>query len=639
MKNKLLLFIIFIAFIILLIASFILFGISLNTNYFLIFILQFAIFTTPWLVSKVLFNKNFIGVFSISLYLIYIPIFIVGILLNSLISLDLNIYFSFFSLILIIYWGSLLVIGIQSLKQTEVENFTKNFVYLVPIILIYLGILFTIRDLDSIISYDYLQHNAVINNMVDRGRLCILPGQCSNLFLKEGYSTFYHVIFSFLTGWSNFDISKTMFVLDFTWSVVFSIVLFKIFKSSLGNTLFSVLGVLGTLLIFINGAYEYSLFIPQTFAFFIFSVAISIKPKISFWQLLVLIILLFFSHFIIGTYLIILLLIRELIFKRYLSKNPNEKGMVVFMSILIFIFTLILAWLEFRIESTIQINDLLVIGSNTNGDFEQHLEFLFANLSYFTVLILPLVFFVLKQKNNSANSFAIVYLLIASSIYLLRPTYANKFIIGGGIFFILLLLNYIKSLKLENSVKILLILIVLIGLSSNFISNYLEYQTFYEKLDTNHTALNIKNNEIIEYLNLNYSSEQCILISDPVSQIEIVGETAWQTAAAQYMLPESRQAIYNFINNPTDSTYLNLINIQELKSSNSFCFLYSNKLEQSLVREDTRWLNNIYTYIIDSDLSITESSYLNEIQQFLDEKNSEIIYFDDSYALFSSIEI
>jgi len=170
---------------------------SLGTNYIFIGYLIFTILTLPNLLSKVIFKSRLFGITSALLF-IYCPVlFLLQVCVANITGLSLNEILPFGVIFNLILWNALFLLFIigDNKKGNESEVTLKEVASaLLPSIIFVIFVSIFIRQRDSVVALDYLQHLTVPNKIFHNGILCILPGQCSNLFLQHGYTTFYHII-------------------------------------------------------------------------------------------------------------------------------------------------------------------------------------------------------------------------------------------------------------------------------------------------------------------------------------------------------------------------------------------------------------------------------------------------------------
>lgn len=229
-------------------------------------------------------------------------------------------------------------------------------------------------------------------------------------------------------------------------------------------------------------------------------------------------------------------------------------------------------------------------------------------------------------------TFSFVFICISISAYLLGPTYANKFLIGFGVFGIYVITEYIsKSIK-SKSYKLVIFIFIAISIGLNFTLQYKKYEDFY-KQDNGDRSVIVKEDDAIKEFFNNYDSK-CIVLSDPYTQIIIAGFTDFSTANAQYMELDSRRTLVSFITNPSDETYSKLINITELKpyTNEDICFVYTSRLDEAIKTNQTYWTENIYSYILENNYPIRSTVAL---RGYLDSIGYKIVFNNPNFIVFA----
>src|SRR5690606_35247572 len=129
----------------------------------------------------------------------------------------------------------------------------------------------------------------------------------------------------------------------------------KIFK----NDLISSFIVAFSTLTFVNGAYEFSLLIPQTFTFYLFLQLLSSK-KLNLIGLILGSIFLILTHFVMGSFLVLILIFKILILKKLkeMYGHINKLNFVIYIFFLVTALTLLLNISGFSFESYLQQNEI-----------------------------------------------------------------------------------------------------------------------------------------------------------------------------------------------------------------------------------------------------------------------------------------
>jgi len=605
---------------------------SLGTNYVFISCVVFSILTLPNLLSRVIFKSRLFGITSAFLFLYYPILFLLQLLISNLTGLSLNEVLPFGVIFNLILWNSLFILFIigDNKKDNQSEQALKEIASaLAPAILFVLFVFIFIRQKDSVVALDYLQHLTVPNKMFRDGLLCILPGQCSNLFLQHGYTTFYHIIFGNMSAFLGTDPVKTFYVLDILFPLVASVPIFLTFKKVTRSTLWSQLGVLLTLLTFVMGGYDFMFFIPQTFALYLFILAFG-EEKLKFSQLIPLSLLLISVHFIIGTLFVGYLWFRFLVVKNLKSKKEK----FVFLSLLaLSIFFFILANITgFSLEKLIQEDAIETIGSLTNAYYPRNIPVYLRNLGagWLLLLIAYLGTLIDKKKDELTLSLS-SFVAFGAIFYFAAPTYANKFAIGLGFFASLLIIKYIWSLGFKPIIKIFFFVGLILTWGLNFYVQYNRYLAFYAQEDGTVSAIVQEDEAIIEYIQNNDLTDTFI-ISDPYTQLIIASLGNVDTANAQYMRIETRNNLIEYLKTPGIETYEKLLTSPGIPPGTELHILYTSRLERSLKLEDYAWLYNIYSLPLDNSYTIkTATVRLLYDQKRLDNK---LIYISDNFILF-----
>jgi len=586
-----------------------------------------VVFTLPFLLAKIFTRQRNISYQSIIYFLIYPITYLLAFAITQLTPITLPQLLPLISLLFVLKWHILALYLIKTIRSDNLNRFLRYCFYLIPGIIAYLIIFTIIRDPNSIIALDYLQHYAVSTEMYSGEMLCMVPNQCSELFIQIGYTTFYHIILGFLTVFSNSTPIMAMYALDIVFPFFMGLLVFQLLGKFSKNIPIRVLLTLSSMLIFINGAYETSFFIPQTMAFAFFLMALNIK-NMKFSTLLQIGLILLLTHFIIGTYLLGFLIGKYIV----VDVLPQKQINVFYKYILIFalltpILLTIVNSAGFSIEDAFQQEATTMIGGVTNQPFPENIWNYFDIWSGIGLFILFAIFFQ-PNKTNRWYIFSCLYLAGALSMYLLEPTYASKFLIGSGIMSMILVLKYLNVLQSEK-IKIAIAAFIVITLIPTFYFNKQDYLSFYKQHDNVTSAISEREEGMLEYIQ--EEEKDCIVVSDPLTQIlvESIGEN--KTARGQYIKPESRKEIFEFIKKPTQENYSQLKDIDELKGRD-MCFIYSSRLNTSLETDNVFWLFHMYSIVMDSSKPIQDPT---EIKNTMVRENYEIIFYDDNYLMFS----
>lgn len=605
---------------------------SLGTNYVFIAYLIFTTLTLPNLLSRVVFKSRLFGVSSAILFIYFPILFALQVLIANLTGLSLNEILPLGVVFNIILWNILFIFFIigDNKSGNESEEILKEIASaLVPSILFVIFVFIFIRQKDSVVALDYLQHLTVPNKIFHNGILCFLPGECSNLFLQHGYTTFYHIVLGNIVTFLGNDSVKTFYVLDIVFPLVASIPIYMTFKKVTKSTLWSQLGVLLTLLTFVMGGYDFLFFIPQTLALYLFILTFK-ERKISTLQLVLISLLLFSTHFIIGSIFIGYLWFRSLIIQRLKSKK--EKNIFLLLLALSVLFFAVANIAGFSVEKLIQQDALKVVGSATNAYYPNNLLIYFQNVGAGWLLILVAYIGILFKKEKSELMLSLFsFLSFGVIFFLLAPTYANKFAIGLGFFASLIVINYIWSLGFKPIIKLFLFGALILTWGLNFFVQYRRYLTFYTQENGTASAIVKEDETVIEYVKKNDLTDTFIL-SDPYTQLVLTSLGNVDTANAQYMQLETRENLLKYLENPSIQTYEKLLPSPGIPGGSKIQILYTSRLERSIKLNDYSWLYNIYSLPINNSYPITilKEDLLEDQRRV----KRELIYISDNFILF-----
>ncbi|MCA9387233.1 hypothetical protein KC669_04335, partial [Candidatus Dojkabacteria bacterium] len=258
--------------------------------------------------------------------------------------------------------------------------------------------------------------------------------------------------------------------------------------------------------------------------------------------------------------------------------------------------------------------------------------FLGSIAGYFTLLFIISAFIYLfsKKIHKPEITFSIIYILVGVSTYLLGPTYAQKFLIGSGIFVVITTLYVLKN-KVKSNIN-LLFLLILVTLVLVFAQNFDTYQNFYKQPNGTTSAIVEEDKAIINFFKI-YDKE-CIVVSDPYTQLQIAGFTRFQTASAHYMSIESRKILLAFFKEPNDENFNKISKIDELNNytNEDICFVYTSRLEEAIKTDQTYWTENIYSYILENNYPIRSTGSL---RGYLSSIGYEVIFNNPNFLVFA----
>jgi hypothetical protein len=402
-----------------------------------------------------------------------------------------------------------------------------------------------------------------------------------------------------------------------------------IFKKVTKSTLWSQLGVLLTLLTFVMGGYDFVFFIPQTFALYLFLLVMQ-EEKLSVVQRILVSIMLFSTHFIIGTVFVGYLWFKALIVDKV--KKRKESTLLLLFLLLSVCFFFLANVAGFSIEKLIQQDTIEIIGSLTNTYSPNNLYVYLQNLGagWFLVAIAYIATLLQKRREKYLLSF-FTFISFGAIFYFLAPTYANKFAIGLSFFATLVVIRYLQSLGFKPLIKSLLFAVLIPIWGLNFYVQYNRYLTFYTQENGDVSAVVRQDKAIIEYIENNDLTDTFI-VSDPYTQIIIASLGNVDTANAQYMQLETRENLLEYLENPNSETYEKLLTSPGIPGGTEVHILYTSRLERSIELNDYAWLYNIYSLPIDNSYPITVlDEDLLEDQRRLEK---QLIYISDNFILF-----
>ncbi len=598
-----------------------------NTAIFVAYFV-FICFTLPSFLSKILFKRNFFSLTSVLCFLYFPIIYFVSLIIHHLHGFDFQqIYFAS-GLLTILFWHTLFIIFILKEKINKVEKTVFNFVYTLIPFTIFLFIIALVRDYGSIISTDILIHKTVLNGMQDPNTFGIMPATYSNTFTGQGYPILmYHTFLNMITNAFTLPFHLVSYFVDLCLTLIFSLVVFRFFIKYY-SSLWAIIGTTVAVLTFENLAYTSHFFVPQTLAF-LFFLKILTDKKLTLKELFFTGVLLTLTHFFIGAFLTGFLVIKHLYFDgKLLKKNPNFLFLETF---LLFAFIILLSAAGFSIERYFQTETTEWFGNLSNPDFIHKFSVLFNLLGALWLLILYAFFRVLGKKKKSLPELIGYFgILIALGTYFLSPTFASKFLLGFGFFSSLLLISWFSELNFPKKyLQIVFITIIISAYAFNFSNQFLELTRFLEQEDRSRTALVKKDESLVKFWQ--QENPDCILISDPQTQLTIHSIGEGITARGMYMTLDSRTKLANFIREPSQRNLIKIVEIEELENiqNEKICIGISQRLIE-MAEKNRSWEDLISTYQVEHRFSYLETSH--DVFHLLDIYPR--IYLDDYHAIF-----
>jgi len=604
-----------------------------STNYFLIGYVWIILFTLPSLISKLVFNRPYLSVATVASYLYYPISYIIVFFVTKTFQIDLRIGILALSIFTVLIWNLLFlfITFSKDLKTTKL-----NYTFLIGILLLTFG-LFNFfqsagRSRDSIVANDYLVHKTVVYPMATNSNsLCLLPSQCSNLFLIDSYTSFYHTFIIQPIEGFRFDPIATSYILDIIFSSFAIIIAYHTAKRFGLKGSYPILAALTAFAVFDSGAFTETIFIPQTLAFLLALVAMN-SEKLN-WKALALVLLILLPiHFIMGIYCFLILAAYYLIVEKDIYKkfDIKKRGLIALLTISSLLVTL-LTITGFGIEKVFQTSEIEKLGFATNYYFPNNIRFIFEMFGIGTfILIACIIYYYFKSKESKVQNFLLTIIFAELFVYLLGPIYANKFLIGIGVFAAIFIGHIISNIQRKEFEKFAFAFYTLILIALSFVTQYRFFLEFYTQSNGETSAIVNKDLALVNYLK--GTGLQCNYISDPQTQLTISSLADKTTASGHYMSLDSRRRLFELIKEPTSLRLSNLYSLTEYKNINKrLCLVYSARLKQYVETDNQDWTFNIYNYIVDYNKEVNDN---DKIAEFLKGKNINTIYKDNYYRVY-----
>ena len=591
-----------------------------------------SVLLLPALISKIILKKGYFGIGYILSTLIYPALYIFFLILNRSIQADMVALYNITATLIIA--TSLFLLSLITITESKhhIKKVSLAILAIITVILLVMGSRKIVGlDKDSLLSLDFLQHNVVSTQMTD-GKICITPNQCSSLFKKLGYTTYYHSIQTAHTVGSNLNIGIAEVSLNIAFIAVSSLLISLFLNRHIKDKTISFLASLSAIFVFELGAHSFNFILPQTFTLFLF-LNVLLEKELNWKKVLFISPILISTHFIFGPLLTVIALFFVILFNP--EGKPKNYGLAKTLTLLSFlsvIITFVANLRGFSIERLLQMQEIEQLGYLTNYYFPDNLNFLAIQ---YAPLLLPLIvatiYFILKKKNRENISlFAIFYICISLSLFFLGPTYANKFLIGVSLFAVLLIALLLSDLRTNKIVAVIILSLLLTSSIPFYLLNIQKYNRFYTQNNGKISATTNDDDGIIMHLKNN--RYDCQIVSDPYTQLIVASNTNYQTAGGHYQNLETREAFVNFVENPTQRSYEELLISPDIKR-NELCILLSSRLyskERYVNQDNIPWLNSMYEYEINNNYGLPEISRLG---RFLLSKNYEITYLDSNFRL------
>ena len=603
-------------------------AVNISNNVIFAIISISSLFVLPAVISKLITKKSYFGIGYVLSTLIYPLTYLLIYLIAKWLNLDPHLLyravayiflsFTVFSLIFLLFKRDL---GNYASMKKGFFLYIGVFIFLISIYLV-LGI-----KTDALLGTDFLQHNAVALEMAN-GRLCLTPNQCSELFQKLGYTTYFHSIQVFSAIGFGISVGLASTIFNFAFVATSSLVVASILSKYLKNKYVILLGTLATISIFEIGAYSFSFIIPQTFTLLLF-LNILAEKKLKISGLLFSIPILLANHFIFGPIFAVLAAVYY-IFVKLLKKQNDFLKVIAMVAMLAAIIAFLANFRGFSIEKFFQLSDVAILGGFSNYYFPENISFLFSQYGFLLILFLiATIYTFVKKKSQPFTFFSISYVYICLALFFLAPTYASKFLIGSSFFMAFTIIMMLKNLKFRPWILATISTLIFISCIPFYFTSFKKYITFYTQNTGEISGFTQEDKGLIEYLSDNKFN--CEIVSDPYTQLIVRGNTTYETAGAQYQGLTTRKAIVDFIQDPTNTTYEGILAQHEI--SNRFCFVYTSRI-QSIDRyhsiENVPWVNNLYEYEIDNNYGVSNQ----KLTDFMLRKGFYIAHSDTNNVLF-----
>jgi hypothetical protein len=589
-----------------------------------------VVFLLPALLSKTIFKKSYFGVGYILSTLIYPLIYLTVYLLHRFAGIDAQlIYHITASLILAIFVYGLLIHS-YAIKKVDARKISKAILLYLFVILAVFGTykILGIQN-SSILSLDFLQHNAVSVQMSD-GQACLTPNDCSSLFKKLGYTTYYHTIQTVITEGFNIEIGLAEVVSRLAFIGTSALVIFSLIQKQIKDDELALAGMLIAIFTFELGSYSFNFFIPQTLVL-LFFLSLLNESHLSWKKLLLVSPILLMTHFIFGPFFFVLISIYLLFF----NKKPITQQLGRTISLLMFlaiIVSLVANWRGFSIERVLQQADVEQLGFYTNYYFPENLVYLLKQYGFLIAFgLVGLVYALGRKKITPILLYSVVYISIGLTCYFLAPTYANKFLLGSSVFLSMLITFYISKLNIKRPYGFIVLMFIFFSTLPFYLNGYSQYTTFYTQNDGSISAITNEDRVLVNRLkeeNLN-----CKLMSDPLTQLVIQSQIPIDTAGGQYQELQTRKDYLDFIQNPNEDTYSKLTTNPEV--GENICILITPRIysyNRYLSIDQISWLNSMYEYEINNNYQF---ELTKETKTFLESKGYKTTVLPSNNYLFS----
>lgn len=610
-------------------------NINTTNNYLLIGYVWLVVFTLPSLISK-MFGAKYFGLGSMVSFLYYPLLFLASFFVASVVGASISMGIIIPLSITIVFWNILLLVVNFGGNSINAQNLLKASGFITLSLLFVLTIYFIVgRPLNSVVANDYLVHKSATTNLMSVDYVCTIPSQCSNLFLEDAYTTFYHTVAG-LVWEAGFDFSVASYVLDIVFSAFMLLVIVSLFKKAGLKAGWAVVAAFGAFLVYDPIAFSLIMFLPQTFTLMLFLQWLQSK-KISWWKLIIGILVLLLAHWFIGIYLSIMAAVYYVVLVKLLPTHKRIHRFRFWGLLLLLLVTFVLVLSNaagYTVELLLQQSFTESFGYITNLVFPLNLQFL---LGLFGLATLPLIvgalyYVVQVERKSRLLVFGILFLFLALFAYLLGPVHANKFMLAVGIFGSFVLFGVISKSGMNSALKLSVGLLVFSALLLNYRVTYQDLLTFYTQYNGHISAIVEKDLDLVDEVKQSEWANGCYFISDPHTQLTIATLANKQTAGGNYQQLDLREEIDDLLDKPSFK------DLQDIKKQApeglSTCFIYSARLKQIYEDPDLResWLGNIYLYPLDTYREIDTN--VDPVAVFLSNVGNEPVYKDLYFAVY-----
>jgi hypothetical protein len=592
-----------------------------------------SILVLPALISKVILKKGYFGIGYIVSTIIYPFFYILFLVLNRTAGVDMIILYNITSTIIIATSLFLLTLITITESRYHTKKVSLAIIGIIVVILLVIGARTLIGlDSDSLLSLDFLQHNVVSTQMTN-GRLCIVPNDCSSLFKKLGYTSYFHSIQTVHTVGSNLNIGIAEVSLNIAFMAISAILIFSYINKYIKDKLISFLATLITIFTFELGSYSFNFILPQTFTLILF-LNMLLEKNLNWKKVLLITPILLATHFILGPFFIVISIAYIVLFNSKSKTKTYDLAKTITLLLLLGIIITFVANLRgFSLERTLQTQDVEQLGGFlTNHYFPNNLVFLVVQYGPIIMpLIIAIIYFLFKKKEKeNIFLFAIFYIATSLCIYFLGPTYANKFLIGSTVFVVLLIGLLLLDLRTNKFLATIILSLLLFSSLIFYLLNLQRYNLYYTQNTGKISAVVDEDYGIVKHLKNN--RYDCQIISDSYTQLIVASNTHYETAGGHYQELETRRALVELIDSPGQRNYERLLTSPDIKTDN-LCILLSSRIyskENYTTSYNVPWLNSMYEHEINNNFRIPDTSRLG---LFLLSKDYEIVYLDKNFKL------